>query len=192
MKGTVPEALHSLMPDQPVPAFRFSAKNLSGGGGGDKGEGKAYVDVARGLMSQLKAHSAGDAVLKYLDTEVSAKLGAAEAAAHGHGHGRLRILFPILLEAGQKSYSHVMSLIERYKDLLKKLVAVDPAEAHSVIVSAVSEYWQHSQQVTALPLPLPLPRSPVLTRHLVLSGAVLCCAVLAVLCHSTSSFCWIN
>ncbi len=142
----LPPAMHPFLPDEPKPAFRF-AKHLIPAAdlqATEKSQTIKCVELAAAMIHNIRKKpepidSAG--LLRFLDAEVTTKLGASEAV-----HGRLRLLFPVLLEAGQKSYSHVMSLVERYKEVIKALVAVDPIEAHSIIISSVAEYWQHSHQ----------------------------------------------
>jgi hypothetical protein len=81
---------------------------------------------------------------------------------------RLRLFTPCVLESGNKSYSHVIALLERYKSVftslcqttVKKLppkadaaadasdefVPLTPFECQRLILHSLSEYWQHSIQ----------------------------------------------
>jgi hypothetical protein len=78
----------------------------------------------------------------------------------------LRLFTPCLLECGNKSYSHIIALLDRYKGVFqalctttvkKKTAAAEGAaeeppqplsafDCQRLIVHSLSEYWQHSAQ----------------------------------------------
>ena len=150
IQQTVPEELVALMPHQPLPAFRFA----SAGEEKDtkmaeesKGEAEAEAEaeaapggeselnrVAAAVLRKIGEKVSSEELIAYLDSVLSTSSSLSSP---------VQLLFPCLLHAGHKSYSHLFALFDRYGALVTHYATGQQAQH---LVDAISEYWQHSQQ----------------------------------------------
>lgn len=128
---SLPEEFIQLMPHQPAPAFRFAEKNIPQLPGGD-----IWHTYSTKLIDLVKQHSKAHEVLQWLVDNVSPALGVKAS---------LRLLLPCLLELGNKSFSHIFTLLDQYNDILHSLSESDEY-SKQVVIHLVAEYWQHSVQ----------------------------------------------
>lgn len=156
IQQVIPEDFLALMPHQPHAAFRFSSKNIESAQGDLNIQ--MYYQLSLELGKILAGKAAPNAVIGWLDASVTGALGA---------EARLRLFTPCLLEAGNKSYSHMIALLDRYKSVFQILcsttikkrpinaqtgepegpeVLLSPFDCQRLILHSLSEYWQHSQQ----------------------------------------------
>jgi nuclear cap-binding protein subunit 1 len=63
---------------------------------------------------------------------------------------RLDLALHALLEAGSKSFSHLLNVLERYHALLRSLAATP--QARLAVATAVGEFWKHSPQHVTITL----------------------------------------
>ena len=147
IQQTVPEELVALMPHQPLPAFRFAGaaeekdtkmegQEESKGeveGGGTAGSESELNRVAAAVLRKIGEKVSSEEMIAYLDSVLSASSSLSSPA---------QLLFPCILHAGHKSYSHLFALFDRYAALITHYAAAQPQH----LVDACSEYWQHSQQ----------------------------------------------
>jgi len=153
IQQTIPEEFLPLMPHQPQPAFRFSAKNVERAMGDLNMQ--QYYQFSIDLTKIILGKSTAPAVIAWLDTEVAPILGS---------EARLRLFTPCLLECGNKSYSHAVALFDRYKSVFQTLCtnttrkkgnedttdaapeSLSAFDCQRIILHSLSEYWQHSHQ----------------------------------------------
>jgi len=118
------------MPPKPVPTYKFDDMNISSENP-DTEEGM----LARALLSRIRMKESSEVILKYVDTEIAPKVTIDE---------KLEIVVQSLLQAGCKSFSHLLNTIERYIVVLNTLVK-SSAHRHLLIV-AVANFWAKSSQ----------------------------------------------
>ena len=146
IQQTVPEELVALMPHQPLPAFRFASAGEEkdtkmGTEEESKGEAEAVVAggeselnrVAAAVLRKIGEKVSSEELIAYLDSVLSTSSSLSSPA---------QLLFPCILHAGHKSYSHLFALFDRYGALITHYGTAHPQH----LVDAISEYWQHSQQ----------------------------------------------
>ena len=156
IQQTIPEELVALMPHQPKPAFRFDTPagaegELAAGKDGnvdmaakregedEKKEAAAGTDdtslpaVAAAVLSKLREKAGNEEIVNFLSSSLGSSASLSSPA---------QLLFPCILHAGNKSYSHLFALFDRYSGLIAHYL---PASALQ-LVHSISEYWQHSHQ----------------------------------------------
>ena len=164
IQQTIPEELIALMPHQPIPAFRFGGggggegRGKEGeeetkmeeeevgegeGGGGAGGEGGGLNAVARSVMDKLREKVSNEDLIAYLTSSLASTSSLSSP---------LQLLTPCLLHAGHKSYSHLFALFDRYTPTLTHFISLTLASAPLHLVTAITEYWQHSHQHTLVVL----------------------------------------
>ena len=144
IQQTVPEELVALMPHQPLPAFRFaSAGEEKDSKMEEESKGETDVQtagsenelnrVAAMVLRKIGEKVSSEELIAYLDSSLSTSSSLSSPA---------QLLFPCILHAGHKSYSHLFALFDRYATVIAHYGTAHPLH----LLDAISEYWQHSQQ----------------------------------------------
>merc|ERR1719495_2834411 len=122
------------MPAKHNPKYRYSKRIFKNPGAEDTGP-KSLPELATELLRMINQRLSPDDIETLLDTHV--------VAEHGQW-ASLDLLILTILHAGRQSYSHVLSFITTYKNILKNLVHQEIAQVH--VMELLAEYWQNSNQ----------------------------------------------
>merc|ERR1719461_398820 len=104
------------MPPKHDPTYRYGKRGFRHPDEEEESqEFQSLEDLATELLRMINQRLSPDDIETYIDTNVDPRR-----------HGRLAqvdLLFLTLLHAGRQSYSHVLSFIQTYKNVLLKLVS---------------------------------------------------------------------
>jgi len=124
VKKTIPEEFHRLMPEKPVPTFKYEAETTEG------------FAEAKMLLQKFQTKEPADVIQStLLEGEVFSKFSVED---------RLDILMHCLIKMGSKSFSHLLAVTERYLPLLQKYI--NSPETKAITLKAVRYFWQKSPQ----------------------------------------------
>lgn len=110
IKDTLPSNFHNLLPDEPKAIFKYSKEALEEADEERREELSALVELADLLLDKLRSkkvpsEETEEFLKENLDTPQK----------------RLSLLFPTLLYAGSKTFSHLQSVITRYAPVVENL-----------------------------------------------------------------------
>jgi len=132
---TVPKDMQTLMPDKHQPNYRYSNRVFVAPGTEQTGPRK-IEDIAAELLRMINQRLSPDDIETLLDTHL--------VPTHHGAWSRLEILFLTILHAGRQSYSHVLSFITTYKNILKNMLTQRVSQVH--VLKLLFEYWEKSDQ----------------------------------------------
>lgn len=138
----LPESMRSLLPPQ-TPEPQLSAA--------DDADGTALYNamhekLACGTVTTLLGRLYGGAGLDGTEARADERDGDDERApdaalSEAASERRLVAFFENLLRAGMQSFSHMLSVVERYDALAKRLASASP-DARRIVVRTVAAVWQ--------------------------------------------------
>jgi len=149
IKQTVTQNFEPVMPKQPTPVFAYDKAVASA-------QDADYVKFAPAAVEKLRDRVNGTMLLEWLDSQVAPVVGA---------QGRLKLLWPCMLNNSAKSFSHVIALLDRYRELLRTLAA-DSGAAQAILVQGISDFWRNS------PLHMVVIVDKMVTSHTLSAGPV--------------------
>ncbi|XP_075112825.1 nuclear cap-binding protein subunit 1 isoform X2 [Nicotiana tabacum] len=123
-------ALEELLPPRGGPQFKYSEED-----GTDPTERALSVE----LKDMVKGRKSAREMISWVEENVF--------PAHGFDI-TLRVVVQTLLDIGSKSFTHLITVLERYGQVIAKICTDDDQQFK--LISEVSSYWQNSAQMTAI------------------------------------------
>ncbi|XP_019260463.1 PREDICTED: nuclear cap-binding protein subunit 1 [Nicotiana attenuata] len=123
-------ALEELLPPRGGPQFKYSAED-----GTDPTERALSVE----LKDMVKGRKSAREMISWVEENVF--------PVHGFDIS-LRVVVQTLLDIGSKSFTHLITVLERYGQVIAKICTDDDQQVK--LISEVSSYWQNSAQMTAI------------------------------------------
>ncbi|CAL1391039.1 unnamed protein product [Linum trigynum] len=124
-------ALEELLPPKGSPNFKYSVED-----GREKTE---YHAISAELSNKVKGRATAREVIAWIEETV--------LPAHGF-ESTLSVIVQILLDIGSKSFTHLITVLERYGQVITRLCP--DLEKQILLIAEVSSYWENSTQMTAL------------------------------------------
>jgi len=124
IRPTVPEEFVALLPLKPQPNYKFANDEVENAG------------LAKSLLAKMRSKETSEQLLTYIDGEISPRVASPEV--------KLEIVTQTLLQAGSKSFSHLLNTIERNIVLFNAIIKT--TEQKLAVVQSVAEFWRDSQQ----------------------------------------------
>nr|XP_043621052.1 nuclear cap-binding protein subunit 1 isoform X2 [Erigeron canadensis] len=122
-------ALEELLPPKGGPDFRYGSED------DDKTEYALSVE----LNGMVKGRKTARDVIIWLQDSVIPVNGLDVA---------LRVVVHTLLDIGSKSFTHLITVLERYGQVIAKICPSE--ETHIMLIEEVSSFWKNSAQTTAI------------------------------------------
>ncbi|KAK3042646.1 hypothetical protein RJ639_000898 [Escallonia herrerae] len=122
-------ALEELLPPKGGPDFKYSAEN------GDKTENALSAE----LNGMVKGRVTAREIIVWMEENVLPLHGIDVA---------LGVIVQTLLDIGSKSFTHLITVLERYGQVIAKMCP--DQEKQMALIGEVSSYWKNSAQMTAI------------------------------------------
>ncbi|MFS7984951.1 putative nuclear cap-binding protein subunit 1 [Helianthus anomalus] len=122
-------ALEELLPPKGGPDFRYISDD------GDKTE----YTLSKELNSMVKGRKTAREIIIWLEETVIPVNGLDVC---------LRVVVQTLLDIGSKSFTHLITVLERYGQVIAKICPNE--ETQIMLISEVSSFWKNSAQTTAI------------------------------------------
>lgn len=122
-------ALEELLPPKGGPDFRYTSED------GDKTE----YTLSTELNGMVKGRKTARDIITWLVESVIPVNGVDVA---------LRVVVQTLLDIGSKSFTHLITVLERYGQVIAKVCPNE--EAQITLIAEVSSFWKNSAQTTAI------------------------------------------
>ncbi|KAI7750295.1 hypothetical protein M8C21_005816 [Ambrosia artemisiifolia] len=122
-------ALEELLPPKGGPDFRYSSDN------GDKTE----YTLSKELNSMVKGRKTAREIIIWLEESVIPVNGLDVC---------LRVVVQTLLDIGSKSFTHLITVLERYGQVIAKICPNEDTQI--MLISEVATFWKNSSQTTAI------------------------------------------
>lgn len=120
-------ALEELLPPKGGPDLKYSA------------EDGAEHALSAELKGMVKGRKMAREVISWMDESV--------LPAHGLDIA-LKVIVQTLLDIGSKSFTHLITVLERYGQVIAKICP--DQEKQILLIDEVSSFWKNSAQMTAL------------------------------------------
>ncbi|CAL1409673.1 unnamed protein product [Linum trigynum] len=124
-------ALEELLPPKGSPNFKYSVED-----GREKTE---YHAISAELSNKVKGRATAREVITWIEETV--------LSAHGF-ESTLSVIVQTLLDIGSKSFTHLITVLERYGQVITRLCP--DLDNQILLIAEVSSYWENSTQMTAL------------------------------------------
>ncbi|KAF8412692.1 hypothetical protein HHK36_000660 [Tetracentron sinense] len=124
-------ALEELLPPKGGPSFKFSVED-----GRERTEQHA---LSIELSSLVKGRQIAREVISWVEESVIPVHGLEIA---------LEVVIQTLLDIGSKSFTHLITVLERYGQVIAKLCPDQDKQV--ILITEVSSYWKNSTQMTAI------------------------------------------
>ncbi|KAL6042364.1 Nucleic acid dioxygenase ALKBH1 [Balamuthia mandrillaris] len=156
VRRTIPDEFEALMPPKPTPTLKYSGDGSSSEEQQQKaGEQKHFRSIQRRrliLLQMIRERQQSTQIKQWLDDGAPLqdnKKGEEEEEEEEEDHSlsqydSMELVIHCLLEAGSKSFSHMLNILERYNPLLR-LMANDQT-LRVQCLAAVADFWQNSSQ----------------------------------------------
>lgn len=122
-------ALEELLPPKGGPNFKYGADDAD----------KIELALSAELKSMVKGRQTAREVISWMEGSIIAVQGWEIA---------LRVVVQTLLDIGSKSFTHLITVLERYWQVIAKICPDQDKEI--MLINEVSLYWKNSAQLTAL------------------------------------------
>ncbi|KAJ9562715.1 hypothetical protein OSB04_007875 [Centaurea solstitialis] len=122
-------ALEELLPPKGVPDFRY----------GSEDDDKTEYALSTELNGMVKGRKTARDVITWLEETVSPVNGPEVA---------LRVVVQTLLDIGSKSFTHLITVLERYGTVIAKICPDE--ESQITLIAEVGLFWKNSAQSTAI------------------------------------------
>ena len=135
IERTVTPELVPLLPPRPKPIFKYQPPAAAKAAGADApppADADDETTLATALVTKIRTKDSADALETFLQT----------AAANLSAETQLDVLFHCVLHTGSKSVSHLLSVLERYCVLLRRLSS-SPAQQRQLL-DAIGSFWPDS------------------------------------------------
>lgn len=123
-------ALEELLPPKGGPDFRYTSED---------DENKTEYTLSTELNGMVKGRKTARDVIIWLE-ETVIPLNGLEVA--------LRVVVQTLLDIGSKSFTHLITVLERYGQIIAKICPDE--ETQIMLISEVASFWKNSAQTTAI------------------------------------------
>lgn len=123
--------LEELLPPKGGPSFKYSTED-----GKERNEQHA---LSMELSSMVKGRQVSREVISWIEESVIPVHGSEVA---------LSVVVQTLLDIGSKSFTHLITVLERYGQVIAKLC--HDQDKQVVLIDEVSSYWKNSAQMTAI------------------------------------------
>ncbi|GAB4829606.1 Nucleic acid dioxygenase ALKBH1 [Ancistrocladus abbreviatus] len=123
--------LEELLPPKGGPNFRYGAE-------GDRERSEQQVLSAE-LTSLVKGRQTAREIISWIEEKV--------IPAHGL-EVTLEVVVQTLLSIGSKSFTHLITVLERYGQVIAKLCPVEDKQV--MLINEVNSFWKNSSQMTAV------------------------------------------
>jgi nuclear cap-binding protein subunit 1 len=130
---TLPDEFGVLLPPRPVPYLKYGAQQPPRDEHQPQSPDDDLYRRAPILAQKIRNKESSQQILAWLESIQSQPPQA-----------RLDLLLHTLCEAGSKSFSHLLNILERYHILLRAVLNTPPAKAAALAV--IAEFWQNSAQ----------------------------------------------
>ncbi|KAK9273716.1 hypothetical protein L1049_018526 [Liquidambar formosana] len=124
-------ALEELLPPKGGPNFKYSVED-----GRERTEQHA---LSAELSSMVKQRLVAREVISWIEESVF--------PVHGW-EGTLNVVVQTLLDIGSKSFTHLITVLERYGQVIAKICPDEDKQV--MLIAEVSSYWKNSAQMTAI------------------------------------------
>ncbi|KAI5673752.1 hypothetical protein M9H77_14116 [Catharanthus roseus] len=122
-------ALEELLPPKEGPNYIYSAED------GDPTE----LNLSKELNTMVKGRQTAREIISWVEENV--------LPLHGFDVA-IRVVVQTLLDIGSKSFTHLITVLERYGQVIAKIC--NDQEKQVMLISEVSSYWTNSTQMTAI------------------------------------------
>ncbi|XP_024966280.1 nuclear cap-binding protein subunit 1 isoform X2 [Cynara cardunculus var. scolymus] len=122
-------ALEELLPPKGVPDFRY----------GSEDDDKTEYTLSTELNGMVKGRKTARDVITWLEESVISVNGLDIA---------LRVVVQTLLDIGSKSFTHLITVLERYGQVIAKICSDE--ETQITLIAEVGSFWKNSAQSTAI------------------------------------------
>ncbi|KAI3769012.1 hypothetical protein L6452_00108 [Arctium lappa] len=122
-------ALEELLPPKGVPDFRY----------GSEDEDKTEYTLSTELNGMVKGRKTARDVITWLEESVIPVNGLDVA---------LRVVVQTLLDIGSKSFTHLITVLERYGQVIARICPDE--ETQITLIAEVGSFWKNSAQSTAI------------------------------------------
>lgn len=122
--------MEELLPPKGGPQFKYSTED-----GADPTERALSLE----LKDMVKGRKTSREIISWIEENVF--------PAHGFDI-TLRVVVQTLLDIGSKSFTHLITVLERYGQVIAKMCTDDDQQVK--LITEVSSYWQNSAQMTAI------------------------------------------
>ncbi|CAK9165649.1 unnamed protein product [Ilex paraguariensis] len=123
-------ALEELLPPKGVSNFKYNAED-----GGDQTENTLSVE----LNGMVKGRQTAREIISWVEEKV--------IPVHGLDIA-LRVVVQTLLHVGSKSFTHLITVLERYGQVIAKICLDEDKQV--MLMDEISSYWKNSAQMTAI------------------------------------------
>lgn len=124
-------ALEELLPPKGTPNFKYSGEE-----GGEKSEKHS---LSTELTDKVKGRQSARELIIWVE----------ESVFPNHGfEGSLEVVVQTLLDIGSKSFTHLITVLERYGQVISKICT--DHEKQVMLIEEVSSYWKNNAQMTAI------------------------------------------
>lgn len=123
--------LEELLPPKSVPNFKYSTESKE-----ELAEGYA---VSVELNSMVKGRQTAREIIKWIEESV---------VPTNSWEVTLEVIVQTLLNIGSKSFTHLMTVLERYGQVIANICPDE--EKQVILIREVSSFWKNSVQMTAL------------------------------------------
>lgn len=122
-------ALEELLPPKGVPDFRYNSED----------EDKTEYTLSTELNGMVKGRKTARDIIIWLEESVIPINGLDVA---------LRVVVQTLLDIGSKSFTHLITVLERYGQVIAKICPNE--ETQLLLIAEVGSFWKNSAQTTAI------------------------------------------
>ncbi|CAI9259706.1 unnamed protein product [Lactuca saligna] len=122
-------ALEELLPPKGGPDFRYSSED----------EDKTEYTLSTEVNGMVKGRKTARDVIIWVEESVIPVNGVEVA---------LRVVVQTLLDIGSKSFTHLITVLERYGQVIAKICPNE--ETQIMLISEVASFWKNSAQTTAI------------------------------------------
>lgn len=123
-------ALEELLPPKGGPNFRYSGEDVT-----DRTEKAFSLELNNLVKGRHTAHE----IITWVEDSVIPPHGSDLA---------LRVVIQTLLDIGSKSFTHLITVLERYGQVIAKICP--DQDRQIMLITEVSSYWKNSSQMTAI------------------------------------------
>lgn len=123
--------LEELLPPKGAPNFKFSVEETS--------EGNGQHALSVDLRTMVKGRASAREMIVWIEESVF--------PVHGM-EGTLNVVVQTLLDIGSKSFTHLITVLERYGQVIAKLCGDQDKQV--MLITEIDSYWRNNSQMSAV------------------------------------------
>ncbi|BFG30066.1 hypothetical protein CerSpe_163400 [Prunus speciosa] len=123
--------LEELLPPKGAPNFKFSVEETS--------EGNGQHALSADLRNMVKGRASAREMIVWIEESVF--------PVHGM-EGTLNVVVQTLLDIGSKSFTHLITVLERYGQVIAKLCGDQDKQV--MLITEIDSYWRNNSQMSAV------------------------------------------